>query len=83
MTSQSSQIKIKVFGRDKAYSTVESVKTALETDFKGQHVSIAYPKKPSGLNSVVFVSVSECGVVRHSYGEQLPVDFNEIALNLF
>lgn len=72
-------IKIKNFGNDRLFRSVDELREALETDFKGKDTSIVFRSKPSGLLCTVFVSVDESGVVRESYGEQPEIDFGRIA----
>ncbi|MFW8252669.1 hypothetical protein [Klebsiella pneumoniae] len=50
-------IKIKDFGRDRKFRSVDELQSTLSEQYKGQHVSIVYPAKPSGLLRTVFVSV--------------------------
>ncbi len=76
-------IKIKDFGRDRLYPTVNDLKKALSEQYKGQHVSIVYQTKPSGLTRTVFVSVDDAGGVNQTYGDQSPVDFSAIKDDLF
>lgn len=51
-------IKIKDFGRDRLFSTVNDLKKALFEQYKGQHVSIVYQTKPHGLTKKARCSVS-------------------------
>lgn len=76
-------IKIKDFGRDRLFPTVNDLKKALSEQYKGQHVSIVYQTKPSGLTRTVFVSVDDAGGVNSSYGDQASVDFAAIEDELY
>ncbi|KGM26772.1 hypothetical protein [Photorhabdus sp. RM96S] len=80
---QPGDIKIKDFGRDQKFSSVDELQSALSEQYKGQHVSIVYPTKPNGLLRTVFVSVDDAGGVNETYGEQSPVDFSAIKDELF
>jgi len=55
----------------------------LSEQYKGQHVSIVYQTKPSGLTRTVFVSVDDAGGVNRSYGDQASVDFAAIEDELY
>ncbi|STS99813.1 Uncharacterised protein [Klebsiella pneumoniae] len=50
-------IKIKDFGRDRKFRSVDELQSTLSEQYKGQHVSIVYPAKPS-VYSARFLSVS-------------------------
>jgi len=71
------------FGEGGTYATIEELKRALSESYKGRHVSIKYATKPYGMNRVIYVSVSEVGIVRHSYGDESIVDFIAIGEECF
>lgn len=75
-------LKIKNFGKDRAFNNVDELRDALAKDYQGMHVSIVYSSKPNGLLKTVFASVSDDGTVHHSYGDESEVDFNLIAASL-
>ncbi|MFC6673997.1 hypothetical protein [Marinobacterium aestuariivivens] len=74
-----SPLKVKNFGNDRSFGSVAALKTALSEDYKGMHVTIVYPTKPHGLTKTVFVSVSDTGEIRESYGDGALVDFDRIS----
>ncbi|WP_119828726.1 hypothetical protein [Vibrio cholerae] len=80
---QPGEIKIKDFGRDRKFRSVDELQSTLSEQYKGQHVSIVYPAKPNGLLRTVFVSVDDAGGVNQTYGDQSPVDFSTIKDDLF
>ena len=79
MSCESYPIKIKNFGRDLCFRSIEGLKESLVSKFKGKDTSIVYRTKPNGMLSTVFVSVGEDGVIRESYGDQSKIDFDCIA----
>ncbi|WP_417652136.1 hypothetical protein [Citrobacter freundii] len=66
-------IKIKDFGRDRKFRSVDELQSTLSEQYKGQHVSIVYPAKPSGLLRTVFVSVDDAGGVNRTYPRNFEV----------
>lgn len=70
--------KIKNFGKDEVFSSVEEMKEALSTKYLGMHVSIVFKTK-SNLLSTLFVSVDSDGKITESYGDMAEVDFSKIA----
>lgn len=75
-------LKIKNFGKDLSFGSVEELKDALVNEFKGKDTSVVFRTKPNGMLATVFVSVSEDGVIRESYGEESVVDFDAISERL-
>lgn len=71
------------FGNGGTFTTIEELKKELSERYKGRHVSIKYAAKPYGMNRVIYVSVSEAGIVRHSYGDESLVDFIAISDECF
>lgn len=72
--------KIKNFGKDEVFSSVEEMKEALSTKYLGMHVSIVFKtKSKSNLLSTLFVSVDSDGKITESYGDMAEVDFSKIA----
>ena len=69
--------KIKNFGKDEVFDSVQALEAVLSTKYKGMHVSIIYPSK-LGLLSTVFVSVNNDGEVYESYGNEDKVDFSQM-----
>ncbi|MCU2863834.1 hypothetical protein FJD32_025215 (plasmid) [Shewanella sp. LC6] len=80
---QPGDIKIKDFGRDRKFRSVDELQSTLSEQYKGQHVSIVYPAKPNGLLRTVFVSVDDAGGVNQTNGDQSPIDFTAIKDDLF
>jgi hypothetical protein len=74
--------KIKTFGKDRHLSSIDELKNTLSSEFAGRHVSIVF-RLQSGVTRVVYVSVEQTGEVRESYGDERPVDFNDIAEQCF
>lgn len=72
-------LKIKDFGNDSGYSSVEALQVALTGHYSGKHVSIVYPSKPNGLLRTVFVSVAADGSISHTYGDRSAIDFSVIS----
>lgn len=70
--------KIKNFGKDEVFSSVEEMKEALSKKYLGMHVSIVFKTK-SNLLSTLFVSVDGQGKITESYGDMAEVDFSKIA----
>ena len=75
-------LKIKDFGNDQPFDTVEQLRCALAADYRGKHVTIVYSKKPHGMHCPVLVSVSDSGDVFHSNREGVLVDFGAMQQNL-
>ncbi|HCA02644.1 MULTISPECIES: hypothetical protein [Halomonadaceae] len=75
-------LKIKNFGNDLLFRSVEELKETLKKEFKGKDTSVVFRTKPNGMRSTVFVSVGEDGVIRESYGEEPEVDFDAISERL-
>ncbi|EAB9607595.1 MULTISPECIES: hypothetical protein [Gammaproteobacteria] len=71
-------LKIKDYGRDRKFRSVDELQSTLSEQYKGRHVSIVYPTNPNGLLRTVFVSVDSAGGINETYGNQSPVDFNAI-----
>ncbi|MBP4004292.1 hypothetical protein [Escherichia coli] len=71
-------LKIKDYGRDRKFRSVDELQSTLSEQYKGRHVSIVYPTNPNGLLRTVFVSVDYAGGINETYGNQSPVDFNAI-----
>lgn len=71
------------FGSGGTLATIEELKRELSESYKGRHVSIKYATKPYRMNRVIYVSVSEVGIIRHSYGNQSIVDFIAIGEEYF
>lgn len=71
-------LKIKAFGRDREFTSVQALKNALAQEYRGQSVSIVYAAKPRGLLRAIFVDVSGDGKVNESYGSRRVVDFEVI-----
>jgi hypothetical protein len=70
-------IKIKDFGKDKVVGSVSELKDALSNEYKSQHISIVY-KLPSGITRQAYISVTNEGEVKETYGAKGPVDFEKI-----
>lgn len=75
-------IKIKDFGNDRPFDTLEQLKCTLAAEYRGKHITIVYSTKPHGMNRPVFVSVSDSGEVFHSNRDGELVDFGTIQQNL-
>lgn len=73
-------LKIKDYSRSKYFNSVLELKTVLEHDYLGRHVAIHY-KTLTGFIQVLFVSVSDDGIITDSYKSN-EIDFDEIAQNL-
>lgn len=71
-------LKIKDYGRDRKFRSIDELQSTLSEQYKGRHVSIVYPTNPNGLLRTVFVSVDSAGGINETYGNQSPVDFNAI-----
>lgn len=76
-------LKIKNFGNDRCFETVDELKDVLKREYRGRDTSVVYQSKPNGMFSTVFVSVGKDGVVRDSYGSQPEIDFGAIEAALF
>lgn len=73
-------LKIKDYSRSKYFNTVFELQTVLQHDYTGRHVAIHY-KTNSGMISVIFVSVSDEGLITDSYkGHE--INFEEIEADL-
>lgn len=66
---------IKSFGNDVVCDDIEPLQSVLIEQYMGGDVSIVY-LRPSGIRHVVFVSISEQGIVDSYKGT--PIDFGEI-----
>lgn len=75
-------IKIKNSGCEQPFDSVDELQSALSEHYQGQHVTIVYTSRPHGMLRSVFVSVTDTGEVRHSYGDESLVDFLDIKDNL-
>lgn len=75
-------IKVKNFGNDESFRDFSELQQSLSEHYKGKHVSIVFPMKPSGLMKTVFVSISEDGQVRKSYGSEALIDFDSLQQTL-
>ncbi|MDA1379369.1 hypothetical protein PCI56_05130 [Plesiomonas shigelloides subsp. oncorhynchi] len=42
-------LKIKDYGRDRKFRSVDELQSTLSEQYKGRHVSIVYPTNPNGL----------------------------------
>jgi hypothetical protein len=73
------KLKIKNFGNDKEYESVDELRAALSDEYRGTHVSVVYPVKPTGMLRTVYVSVCDAGTVSETYGEGEPLDFTRIS----
>lgn len=70
-------LKIKDFGCDKLFQSVDELKGVLSEQYKGKHVTIVYPLK-SGIHRMLLVSINAEGCVNETYGQQRLIDFAAI-----
>lgn len=79
-TNAKTNIKIKDYSRSKYFDSILELKTILKHDYLGRHIAIHYRTKTNFIQ-VIFVSVSESGVITDSYkGEE--INFDQIESDL-
>ena len=67
----SDSYKVKNFGNDSVCSTREELRAVLKKKYAGKSVAIHTPR-PSGVDKVDYVDVSDSGEVSFSFGARAP-----------
>lgn len=79
-TNIKTNIKIKDYSRSRYFNSILELETVLKHDYLGRHVAIHYRTKTNFIQ-VVFVSVSDTGVITDSYkGDE--INFDQIESDL-
>jgi hypothetical protein len=70
---------VRVLGATKPFIAQNTAELCnhLRENHKGHHVSVRY-KHPTGIKRLAFVSVTDRGLIRESYGEQRPINFEAL-----
>lgn len=74
-------LRLRDMSNDYDFDSIESLKAVLRKNYVGEHVSILYKAKSSGLLRAVYCSVTEKGEILLTYGNGEQVDFDNIEKN--
>lgn len=69
---------IRNFGNNVKCDDANSVLSALSEKYAGKSVSVAFGSKVSGIKKILFVDVSNDGLVTHSYGDKAELNVESL-----
>lgn len=75
----SAQIRVKDFGKSIPFNSIEDMRSTLQREYTGKSVSVVIQGAERGNKKLLFISVTDKGVIEETYGEKKTVNFSELS----